>query len=224
MYFKIFIWAVLYNAVFILSEYSRVEWLVSAMVFVYSILFIIWLFRKKQNKNAGLRFENIDLKTFVKTAPLYIQAVFNVVLFDNNNILWYNIFLVIGAVIVEEIFFRGIIQHWLIQKNIMAAIILTNILFAFYHIANIAAGAEAGYVALQMAVAFAAGICYSMTTVIHKSILPCMLAHFATNITGTAYFVGNSKLTLYAVAVTAFYISYAVYLFLTNKNLFEHKK
>ena len=87
---------------------------------------------------------------------------------------------------VEELFFRVLLLDYFKSNSVLAMVIKPSLLFAVYHIVNIFGTTDKKYIFWQVVLAFIIGVCYNMTVMAYKSIIPCVLSHFLTNITATA--------------------------------------
>lgn len=220
MKLKIFLWALVYNAVCIAGMHSKYSYFIPVMVLIYTSLFVGWLYKTKQHISAGLTMKGIKKEKLWIIAPLFILPLYNLCISDHCAVKTETAVLMLGAVVTEEIFFRGIIPQLFSNKGLLKAVVLSNILFALYHLTNITADMSLEYVIVQMILSFAVGMCYSFTAVVHKSILPCTAAHFATNITcGKLYSIYDTE-GLWLILIAAIYMIYNLYLFKSNRKIF----
>ena len=217
---KIFIWAVLYNAAYIVGQYSRCAYLTELLVVIYTALFIAWLFRTGQNISAGITLKNIKRDKLWVTVPLFMLMVYNLCTSGGYTPALSSVVLMFCVAVTEEVFFRGVLPQFFWKKSLLRAIVLSNILFSMYHLTNISGETIVNYVVLQMLLSFAVGLCYSFTAAIHKSTVPCIIAHFFTNITGNAVYTVKGTEVIWLVFLAAIYLLYSIYLFKSNKSLF----
>ena len=185
----IYVWIILYGLTHLCSEtisqrHPALFWLVPSSMLLYTVLLILWICRTRQAKNIGLCAPSFPLRT----KWLYLLPL---VLFPVHNLLTSKGFvpdlstaaLMLSVSVVEEIFFRGFLLRYVIRCGKPAGIILTSLLFSLFHIVNLIQGAPSSYTFLQMLWAFAAGLCYCTAAISFDSLIPCITAHFLTNIT-----------------------------------------
>ena len=95
------------------------------------------------------------------------------------------ILLVLSAVVVEEVFFRGFALPFLHRRFPRTGVLGAAILFALLHGANFLSGWDPGYVVLQILLAAVAGYYWGLLRLRFGSLLPCILAHGLINLTGS---------------------------------------
>ena len=82
----------------------------------------------------------------------------------------------------EELFFRGFLLRFLMRFGAVPAILLSSVVFALFHLVNLAAGSVI-YTLAQVLCAFAAGVCFAAAAALSGSLLPGFAAHLLSNIT-----------------------------------------
>lgn len=223
-----FIWGILYSAVYMFANYICRLFqmdirLVSFVVLIYLITFIYWIHRTDKADYVGIKTVNIRHSGIALMLPLLIMPVYNLIGTVNYTITVSDIVLVASAAVTEEIFFRGIIQKYFIQKDRISEIIKINAVFALYHTVNIFAGKDMHYVLWQMICAFAIGICYSVITVLYNSIIPAAIAHAVLNITGIIGNMQHEIKILWLMPAVGLNIIYAVFLLKKYKNCYKQE-
>lgn len=118
-------------------------------------------------------------------------------------------------VCAEELVFRGFLpitikEH--LNIDIILSSIVASVLFALFHFANIANGAEFSYTAVQSALAFGAGFSFAALTCCCKSIFPGIAVHFLLNITADLS-EDNFLLPAVWIVAAALCVIYGIYLF-----------
>ncbi len=145
----------------------------------------------------------IELITFIEGINLTEKINYYVVL------LLFTIFVGIS----EELFFRGIIVILLRNKSVKYAITISSILFAVFHLTNLANGISVEYTALQVVFALLFGIVAAQITVLKKSLIPAIIWHiihdFITFLTGNEW---NDKTIIISIIQCVVLAVYAVYL------------
>ena len=126
------------------------------------------------------------------------------------------VMLLIG--ILEELLFRGLLYRALEQKSETAAIVVSSLVFGLLHLLNLTGGTAQPLVLLQTAFATALGFVFALILARGKSLIPCIAAHCAINI--TAVFTDQTVLTLPRCAavngsMTGIAALYFLFLFLT---------
>ena len=187
----VFLWAALYGLTYTLAEriaafLSSATWPVPAAMLLYTLLLICWVFRSGHTRDVGLCIPSLlPPGKWLYLLPLFLLPAYNLLTADSFSTNLPAVFLTLSVCVTEEIFFRGFLLRYLAKRNMAVGLLLTNILFALFHLVNLTRGADPGYTLVQTVCAFAAGLCYSTATIQSGSLLPCMAAHFLTNITGS---------------------------------------
>ena len=104
--------------------------------------------------------------------------------------------LMLGPVIVEEIFFRGVLLAepgtagipflaWMTEQPVFVKAIISSGLFAVCHAANVTGGEEWIKVVPQITCAFCAGMLFAAVTFRTNSLIPAAAGHFLVNVTAS---------------------------------------
>lgn len=185
----IFFWVAGYGAVYtaaqwLAEKYIQSAWVVPGSMAVYCMLLFLWSFRQGAWENIGLN--PVNRRAFFRypgTPALAVLPVYHMLTGDISIGPASNVVFVLSTVLVEELFFRGYLLHYLKKRGAVQGVIAASAVFGLMHGANLFSGSDAGYVVLQIAVAFLTGICYSAETLTLGSILPGATAHFVVNLT-----------------------------------------
>ena len=97
--------------------------------------------------------------------------------------------LLLYAAFLEELFFRGFLIDWLrsaFSLGARAGIVLGAALFAVLHLANLPTS-TLPEIAMQLAFAFATGICFGCYFTRTKSIVACVIVHALINASSLVY-------------------------------------
>lgn len=118
-----------------------------------------------------------------------------------------------AAAVNEEVWFRGLVLTALRPLGVRVAALVSSLLFAVLHLANVAGGASAPSAVLQVMFAALFGLVAAELALITGSILPGMLWHFAWD--AASYLSGDGLGTpalLALAAVVAVLAGYAAWL------------
>lgn len=188
----VFLWVSLYGVTYMVSENiilgkGMYPWILPVNMLVYTLLLILWIWRSGMHRNIGFVVaETCSVSKWIEIIPVFILPVYNLLMARGADFSLYQILLMFSVSVTEEIFFRGFLLHMLIKHSRICGIILSSIVFSLLHGANVFQGADFDYTWMQMICAFSSGICYSIATVQTGSLLPAIVAHILTNITGIA--------------------------------------
>lgn len=184
-----FIWIVLYQWLFwtleALSHHFQFKnsGILIALV-IYISLFYKWIKKSGDKEAIALKKSKVTNKKLVLYyLPLTILPIYNCITVEQQIIEFSFYLLILCVAIIEEIFFRGVLYQLLEKWSKCGYIILSSLLFAFFHLVNIYEGMEWQYVFFQMLSAFTAGICYASLVICEESIYSCIVFHFLTNVT-----------------------------------------
>lgn len=179
----IFLWIASYGLVYALANClprGRYPWAVSLAMIGYSATLILWVFRTGQARRLGLCApRNIRCSRLL---PLLTLPVCNLLSAEAFPPPLPTFLLMLAVCATEELFFRGFLLRFLMRFGAVPAILLSSVVFALFHLVNLAAGSVI-YTLAQVLCAFAAGICFAAATVLTGSLLPGFAAHFLSNIT-----------------------------------------
>ena len=192
----IFFWIAFYGiahcaGVYLTSQYGAADWIYAAVMLMYTVLLILWTSRKGNCRPVYLcaagsvRFRSCGLFLPLAALPVCNLLAGGFRFPDAAEVL-----IMLSASVAEELFFRGYLLSFLRRKGDLFAIPAASILFALFHFVNWQGPADSVYVLMQVLTGFSVGICYCCIAVRFGSILPCMAAHFLTNITGSGSIEG----------------------------------
>ena len=186
-----YIWILLYEIIFMISEKIFVEMQVSHWITVLALLGYLcilygWLKKTQQRQNVGLvRPRKIPLRECGYGLPLLGLPVFHVMMAQPITLEISYMMMLLCVAIIEEVFFRGFLYDRLARWNFKGYILLSALLFGAFHVVNLWEGYPLYYVIMQTWCAFTAGLCYAGLTVKTQSIVPAMIAHTLTNLSGS---------------------------------------
>ncbi len=186
----VFMWIILYGGTHIISQLiSEILhtslWVPTTVMLLYVILFLMWIFLSGHRKDIGLCItQSSAQKEYVFWIPLLVLPIFNICIQKEITLAFSTIIYMICVSVVEEIFFRGFMLCCLIKKSRLYGIVISSLVFAIFHFVNLFQCQNYIYVILQFICAFVVGICYAAIVVQYHSLLPCLIAHALTNITG----------------------------------------
>lgn len=193
-------------------------YLVQAVFFGISALIGLLIFKNQKKKQATkAAIIKIDARKMLWFAPIIIieLIVFTTGIDFSQKISAYVtlFFFTVFVGISEEVFFRGIILNELKTKRIQSAIIISSLLFAVLHLANLAGGINIKYAILQVLFAFIFGVVAAQMTILTKSLTPAIIWHFSHDF--IAFMTGNkldtSTLIILAIQCVVLVI-YGLYL------------
>ena len=158
----------------------------------YTLVFIYWLYQTKQLEKIRFQKMEFEKSETIWLFPLILFPIVNLLIFGGGLLSVSKIILMLSVSCVEEIFFRGFLQYELSRKSQLTGILITNIIFAGFHLVNFVYIPNATYIIIQVLCAFFIGSYYSLITIKFKSLFPCILSHFLINITS-----GENNMNLY---------------------------
>lgn len=182
----IFVWIALYGLILSLSKSPIVSpWVTSLTMILYVLILIFLIFQTGQNQSIGLRAMNFrqayeNLFFF----PLCVIPLYNILHGTANSIDIAQSLFIAGVSVVEELYFRGFLLNLLSKRSKFNGILLSSGVFALFHAVNLFSSLDLPYTLMQILVAFVVGVCYSAVSVKSGSLIPCMIAHCLTNVTG----------------------------------------
>lgn len=202
---------VLYGIVYTVAEYisllMKQRITASAMV-LYTALYVLWLRRTNRHQAIGLYSPAPHgLRACLRHLPLYILPLFQFVAHGLADAEWDVLVLLLSGAVMEEIFFRGFLLHWLSPRSRFTSILATSLFFALFHGVNLFAGLARSYVLLQMLCAFCVSIAFCAVS-LSDGLLPCMTAHCLINLTGAG---DASCAALPLLLCAALYVIYGIW-------------
>ena len=182
----LFFWIFLYGLILTAVNAAASLWMRSILLAGYVLAFLSWIRKTGSAKQAGLMpmawgcWEDVAY-----LLPLLLFPVYNL-LFRSGpfppGAIWLEM---LSVCLVEELFFRGFLLSWFQRKGIPGSILFVSLAFSAMHLVNCVSTADGQYVFLQAVSSFFVSICYCAVTLRWGSVLPCVAAHFLTNIFGT---------------------------------------
>lgn len=202
----LFFWVFFYGLVYSLAEavtpfLGNSPWLTPLCMLGYVLVLLRKLARAKQTEAVGLcAMEISETADVLYLLPLLILPAMN--LYTGGTVApLRDILLMICISIAEEMLFRGYILSAFVRRLGFWGIPGSALIFALTHCANLLSGAPVFYVLTQMQLAFFAGTYYSLVKLRFRSLLPCIAAHFLTNITAGS---GNVLPNQYLIPIALF--------------------
>lgn len=188
----VYLWVALYGLTHMCSE--MLSWAIPGTfritpwaMLLYTLMLILWICRTGRAQMIGLRIPvPCSHSKWLNLLPLFLLPGYNLMTADGFAPDLPTAALVLSAAITEEIFFRGFLLHFLAKRSKTAGIYLSSILFSISHMVNLTQNIDPVYIWMQVICAFASGLCYSSAAIRFSSLLPCIAAHFLTNITGSS--------------------------------------
>lgn len=184
----LFFWIALYGFVNLIPEVfccreESVIWLRAGLLAGYALLLLFWICRCGRQREAGLQVPRGVMEAPAFLLPLAVFPVCN--LLTNRDIFGGPDFMLqmLCVALIEELFFRGFLLFSLRKFGTIRAIVLTSIAFALLHGLNFQENPDDAYVWLQICSSFCVSMYYCCFVVRFGSILPCVAAHFLTNVT-----------------------------------------
>lgn len=202
-----FIWICLYYLTHLAAENfvppmgnSR---LFSAMaLLLYTGSLFLWLFRSGRAETIRLcRIRTSKKSAVLAAAMLLLFPLYNCLTAAYLETNFSAILLTFCVCAAEEVFFRGFLLQYLKRYGIKASIIISSVIFAVYHLGNYSAVPDMMFVSFQTLSAFSAGMCYAVSIALLDSIVPCILAHFLTNLTADPSAVPEIQLQLLGLCI-----------------------
>ncbi len=139
---------------------------------------------------------------------LYLMELLNFYTDEEpNTTLLIGISAVIGAPLMEEVLFRGLILNRLLSKmSIWVAILLSSLLFAVSHLEF-----------TQAIYCFFMGVAIAYVYVKTRSLIPCMIGHGLINLK-SCFALNNTPLFYILFIITMILMIYSIYKLLTSDN------
>ena len=185
----VYLWVALYGLTHMCAEKLSQAMpgaflLVPSAMLLYTLMLILWICRTGRAQIIGLRIPTrCSAGKWVNLVPLFLLAGYNLLTADGFVPDLPTVALMLSAAVTEEIFFRGFLLQYIAQRSKTSGIYLSSILFSILHMTNLTQGIDPAYALMQVICAFACGLCYSSAAISIGSLLPCIAAHFLTNIT-----------------------------------------
>lgn len=216
-----FFWLILYGAVYALSDAAAAVlnnsvWL-SPLAMTFFICFLVsWVWLTGQRMAIGLTLPCPGKKELLFLLPLLLFPLYNLFLTRPVSMSFSSLLLMLCICMSEELLFHGYLLSILSRRLGCRSIVIVSLTFSLFHFSNLLSGWPLDYVALQFVSAFAVSLYFCMIRLRFRSIIPCILAHFLTNITA------GDLLPVYSVrSFTIWFLCVILYLicsFLLYKN------
>ena len=216
----VFLWALAYSLTYLTAEiFTRLlslpSFVPSAAMILYTAALLLWICQSGRAAEIGLHpLPKASPKQYASLLPLFLLPVYNLLTIQQFPKVLSSLVLSLCAAVTEEIFFRGFLLRALGNYSKLAGILLSSVIFALFHCANLLRAGDSNFVLLQVFCSFAAGLCFGASAVVWQSILPCILAHLAINLTGSLASSPPGSHQLIGLCVCAgIYICYGIRLF-----------
>lgn len=197
----IVVYCVLQSLAYPLNEVIGIPYFASAVFCGLQAVFLFsFLWKNKLQKRYGLCKSPVSASRFLFYIPLVILTTTN---FWNGIALHFNL---AGAVcyivcmlfvgFVEEVVFRGFLFRAIAKDNVKTAIVISSVTFGLGHLLNLINGSGMGLTEnlFQITGAIAIGFLFVVLYYRGGSLLPCIIAHAAINV--TSVFANEKGLTL----------------------------
>ena len=184
----LFLWIFFYGLVYSLAEAvtpfaGNSPWLTPLCMLGYILFLLRQLVRAKKMETVGLcPMQVSETSDILYLLPLLILPAMN--LYSGGTLApLRDILLMLCISVAEELLFRGYLLSVFFRRLGFWGIPGSALVFALAHCANLLSGAPVFYILVQIQLAFFAGSYYSLVRMRFQSLLPCIAAHFLTNIT-----------------------------------------
>lgn len=183
----IFFWIILYGMIDITagittSALNTGLWLTALSMSLFTIFLFIWIIKTGKAKTVGLVLPKLQ-KRASPLLPLFLFPLCNLFLAGLSLSSFFAVLLTLCTCTVEEVFFRGFLLPHLKRKTGNRSIITVSFIFALYHLSSLFSGLPATYTGVQIFSAFSVSLYYCTLRIHCSSLIPCIAAHFLTNIT-----------------------------------------
>ena len=209
----VFLWVILYGLVYSAAASTDCLWILPAGMLAYTAALLIRIRRAGYSGKIGLRKCPVLSPGML---PLFALPLGNLLLGGFRFPGWAAGTVLVCICVTEEVFFRGFLLHWLLNKGTERAVLGTSLCFGLMHFANLPAGADAGYTLIQVLCAFWVSVCYCRVTLRWGSLVPCIAAHILTNLTASGSSDDGRQLPVMAAVIFA-YACYSHWLKKTQK-------
>lgn len=190
------VWAVLYGL-----SHSLTNMLFPAAVpytvLMYAVLLLVWLGYRRCLERFRIRRPAVHGWSGVAILALLMILPAANLLSGGISADGDTVVMMLGTVIVEEVFFRGILLvepggrtvsdnplvTWMAAKPEFVRACISSGLFALFHAANVISGEAWLHVLPQMICAFCAGMLFAAVTLRTDSLIPAAAGHYFVNMT-----------------------------------------
>lgn len=194
----LFLWVSLYGLVLsAMAAVSDHPWIRGILPAVFSAAFLCWVVKTGRKQQAGLgRFQLHSRKeTSALLLLLLVMPLYNLICGGGTVLaapLWLEM---LGICTAEELFFRGFLLSRLSNRDRCRGVVLTSLIFSLMHLVNFQTAGDSLFVGLQVISSFLISICYCVVTLRFGNLLPCVAAHFLTNVFGITGAEGTGMIT-----------------------------
>ena len=193
LYFAV--WAMLYGLSYSLSQ-RLFPAAVPYAVLAYAVLLIVWLGCRGYFGAFRIRRPVLSGRTGITVMALLLILPAANLISGGSFAGGSTAVLMAGTVIVEEVFFRGVLladpgsfgnplMEWMAERPDHTKVILSSGLFAVFHAVNAISKEEWIQVIPQIIFAFCAGVFFAAVTFRTNSLIPAAVCHFLVNITAS---------------------------------------
>ena len=177
------------NLAMMLNKPLGIPRLGEALMTLLESLFLLWWLQKNGLMKAfGLNRPKTSGKQMLYYLPLILLCTSNLWLGITCNLspagLAIHILLMLCVGFLEELIFRGFLFEALAKDNLKTAVVVSSLTFGIGHIVNLFNGSGMAFTdnLLQIVFAVAVGFLFVMVYLKSGSLIPCILAHEAINI------------------------------------------
>lgn len=177
---------------------------------ILTIFLLLYINKRGLSSRYGLKKVEGKSKTYLWFIPLVMIASVNIWfgIIMNMSVMEsiFYFFTMIGAGIIEEILFRGMLYKTMAENNEKSAIVLSSLLFGIGHLVNLINGSGAELVSniCQVLYAFSVGFMFVILFRKSGSIIPGIITHSILNALST---FNNEALAIkYEIPVSIFLI------------------
>lgn len=222
----IVIYIVMFNGAAWLSDVIGIPNLLTVVVgFFMCFVMILILYKYKRLNYYGLNsLKNLKHLRLLLYIPMLVIASVNIWQgFHINDSATQMILISLSMICVgflEELIFRSFLMRALLHKGPIIAIVMSTLIFGFFHALNLIFGAELVPTLLQVVYSMAFGFMCCAFFYKTKNIIPCIICHALGNILDI-FLPQNTSLTFQyvgCIVMTVISIGYGIYLLLA-KNL-----
>ena len=224
------VYVVVMSAADAISVAAGIEKVITApLAVILSAFLFVWAKRTNLSEEYGLKKGEFPPKTYLYFLPIIATISVN---FWGGLTLRYTALETVCFVssmlcvgFLEELVFRGFLFKALCKENVTVAIVVSSLTFGFGHIVNLLMGAEILPTLLQIAYASAAGFAFTIIFYQSGSLLPCIVAHAAMNV--TSVFAADAGIALHiasSIFLVVVFSLYAVWILKAGDKVDEQKQ
>jgi membrane protease YdiL (CAAX protease family) len=193
-------WSALYGGIYTLAR-GLGDIAVSAALLLYAIALLIWVKKRGLSKRLGIIAPKVrGILGYVNCLPLLFFASVNIV--ERGDFCpSLSSLLLVGAVVTEEIFFRGVLLSAVKKHSSIVAVLISSAVFALFHLVNLIGQTDKILILYTLIFAFSAGVLYASATLYFDSIIPAVFGHYVTNLSASGQNERPSLLFIICIAV-----------------------